>query len=45
MLRITLSLGVNSYPEDGCNVDETIKSVGSILLQTKSEGKNCVEDF
>ena len=41
-LRITLSLGVASYPEDGCDVYETIKASDSALLQAKSKGKNCV---
>ncbi|MEA5009911.1 GGDEF domain-containing protein [Clostridium tyrobutyricum] len=41
-LRVTLSLGVASYPEDGDNGDEVVKSADCALLQAKSRGKNCV---
>ncbi|PRR76626.1 GGDEF domain-containing protein [Clostridium thermopalmarium] len=45
LLSITLSVGVASYPEDGCDVYETIKASDNALLQAKANGKNCVVVF
>ncbi len=39
---ITISLGVASYPEDGTNVDEIIKTSDDALLTAKRLGKNQV---
>jgi len=42
---ITISLGVASYPEDGAEVEDIIKSSDNALLMAKGLGKNQVFDF
>lgn len=42
LLRITLSMGVASYPEDGYDAYEIIRASDNALLQAKANGKNCV---
>jgi diguanylate cyclase (GGDEF)-like protein len=41
-LRLTVSIGVASLPEDGASVDEIIHKADSALYKAKSSGKNCV---
>lgn len=40
-----ISLGVESYPEDGAEVEDIIKSSDNALLMAKGLGKNQVFDF
>jgi diguanylate cyclase (GGDEF)-like protein len=44
-LRITLSLGVASYPEHGFDIYDIIEASDNALLKAKARGKNCVEVY
>lgn len=44
-LKITLSLGVASCPEDGYDIYEIIEASDKALLKAKAKGKNCVEVY
>lgn len=43
--KITVSLGVSSYPEDGLSVDDIIRASDKALLIAKSLGKNQVYNY
>ncbi len=43
MGKITVSIGAASYPENGRDIEEVIKSAGIALYKAKSLGKNRVE--
>jgi len=40
--RITLSLGVSTYPEDGCDADTLISHADQALYHAKDAGRNAV---
>lgn len=39
--RISVSLGVSSYPKNSSNADELIKNSDAALYQAKNNGRNC----
>ncbi|MCO5388818.1 MAG: GGDEF domain-containing protein [Desulfosporosinus sp.] len=39
--QITVSLGVSSYPDDGCYIHDVIVASDKALLKAKQSGKNC----
>lgn len=39
-LKVTASIGISFYPQDGANSEELLKSVGSALARAKEEGGN-----
>lgn len=42
MLKVTVSLGVASFPKNGCNQNEVVSMADSALYQAKEAGRNCV---
>jgi diguanylate cyclase (GGDEF)-like protein len=40
--RITLSLGIACYPEDGERMEDLIAGADAALYQAKSKGRNCI---
>lgn len=40
--RITVSMGVASYPEDGSGAETLLRKADAALYRAKTEGKNCV---
>jgi diguanylate cyclase len=44
-LRITLSIGVATYYEDGCSIYEIIEAADKALLKAKAKGKNRIEVY
>ena len=43
--KITVSVGVASFPWDGNNKDQLLKSADAALSQAKKSGRNCVYDL
>lgn len=41
-LRVTVSAGVATFPNDGVTPEKLLDSVDTLLYQAKQEGKNCV---
>ncbi|MEI7999011.1 MAG: GGDEF domain-containing protein [Candidatus Omnitrophota bacterium] len=44
-IKITLSIGVSSYPADGQQVEELIDKADWALYRAKTQGRNCVVAF
>jgi len=44
-VKVTFSAGVSSFPEDGANVSELIKSADNALYEAKGAGRNTVRVF
>jgi diguanylate cyclase (GGDEF)-like protein len=42
LARITLSLGIACYPEDGERMEDLIAGADAALYQAKSRGRNCI---
>ena len=40
--QITASLGVSSFPDDGCNICDVVVASDKALLTAKQNGKNCI---
>jgi len=41
-LRVTVSIGISTYPENGGSADHLVEMVGRALYRAKSSGKNAV---
>jgi diguanylate cyclase len=44
-LRITVSIGISVFPDDGANLDTLMKSADLALYQAKDTGRNCHRYF
>jgi len=44
-LRVTLSVGISSFPEDTDNMDELMKKADAALYEAKKKGKNRIVAF
>ncbi len=43
--RVTISLGIASYPEHGQNGEEIIEKADSAMYQAKETGRNCTQTY
>lgn len=43
--QITVSLGVSSFPDDGCYIQDVIVASDKALLKAKKSGKNCTISY
>ena len=44
-LRVTASIGVSIYPDDGADAETIVKNADTAMYQAKADGRDCFRFF